>query len=471
MSATHSLAQVSKKYIRDDASPGFVLPDLIGYCPFTLHVNPHYEAASAESDAWFDSFGIHRGSRRDEFKIAKFGLLTAMSYAQADHAHLRNCCDFMSWLFAFDDLTDDGGLRENIDGMKKAAKIMMDALRNPKTYKTEFKVGETLRRSVSHRAALPHGPLSHTVSTISFWERASATASEGTQRRFVETCQLYVNAIYQQVVNRRHDQIPTFESFIQLRRDTSAVKLVFSLIEYSLNLTLPDAVFDDPIIKSLEQGANDILTWANVSDMSNAQQSHVILMDSRLLLKHQDIYSFNVEQSKGDTQNLVVIAMHEFGLNIQQAVDHVGSRIRSRIDQYVMEKRLVPSFGSPQIDAQVVTYIGGMEDSVIGVLHWSFDSKRYFGDEHERIKRDRTVTLLPVDTSMLPPPDSTVVYDEPTRQGQVGLGKITGSGIGLVLPFNLMVSRPILFRVAAVLSWLLWLNWIAPSFTSYYTLL
>ncbi|KAG9014251.1 hypothetical protein FRB94_013561 [Tulasnella sp. JGI-2019a] len=426
MSATHSLAQVSKKYIRDDASPEFVLPDLIGYCPFTLHVNPHYEAASAESDAWFDSFGIHRGSRRDEFKIAKFGLLTAMSYAQADHAHLRNCCDFMSWLFAFDDLTDDGGLRENIDGMKKAAKIMMDALRNPKTYKTEFKVGETLR---------------------SFWERASATASEGTQRRFVETCQLYVNAIYQQVVNRRHDQIPTFESFIQLRRDTSAVKLVFSLIEYSLNLTLPDAVFDDPIIKSLEQGANDILTWAN------------------------DIYSFNVEQSKGDTQNLVVIAMHEFGLNIQQAVDHVGSRIRSRIDQYVMEKRLVPSFGSPQIDAQVVTYIGGMEDSVIGVLHWSFDSKRYFGDEHERIKRDRTVTLLPVDTSMLPPPDSTVVYDEPTRQGQVGLGKITGSGIGLVLPFNLMVSRPILFRVAAVLSWLLWLNWIAPSFTSYYTLL
>lgn len=95
---------------------------------------------------------------------------------------------------------------------------------------------------------------------FSFWERACETASEGTQRRFIETTQLYVDAIYQQVVNRRHDAIPDIETFIQLRRDTSAVKLVFALVEYSLNLNLPDAVFEDPTIQSLEQGANDILT-------------------------------------------------------------------------------------------------------------------------------------------------------------------------------------------------------------------
>lgn len=124
----------------------FTLPDIIDYCPFELKTNVHYEAASAESNAWFNSFDIHRGPKRAEFLRAKFGLLTAMSYPEADYDHLRNCCDFMSWLFAFDDLTDDGGLRENIDGTKKAAQIMMQALRNPKTFRTEFKVGETLRR-------------------------------------------------------------------------------------------------------------------------------------------------------------------------------------------------------------------------------------------------------------------------------------------------------------------------------------
>ncbi|KAG8908310.1 hypothetical protein FRC01_007457, partial [Tulasnella sp. 417] len=37
---------------------------------------------------------------------------------------------------------------------------------------------------------------------------------------------------------------------------------------------------------------------------------------------------------------------------------------------------------------------------------------RYFGAEHEQIKKDLIVTLLPVDTSMLPAPDSTIVEDD-----------------------------------------------------------
>ncbi|KIO32334.1 hypothetical protein M407DRAFT_214286 [Tulasnella calospora MUT 4182] len=359
-SSSSSLPDVS------DDQVTFLLPDIIDYCPFELKVNPHFKGASAESDAWFDSFDIHKGAKYTEFHRAKFGLLTAMSYPEASYTHLRNCCDFMSWLFAFDDLTDDGGLRENIEGSKKAAWIMMQALKYPKTFKTEFKVGETLR---------------------SFWERACETASEGTQRRFIETTQLYVDAICRQVVNRRHDEIPSIETFVKLRRDTSAVKLVFALVEYSLNLDLPDEVFEDPMIQSLEEGANDILTWAN------------------------DMYSFNVEQSKGDTQNLVVIAMNELGLDVQGAVDHVGDMIRQRIDQYVMEKYCVPSWGE-EVDAQVAKYVEGLESWVIGVLHWSFDSERYFGAKHEQIKKDRIVTLLPVDTSMLPPPDSTVVEDD-----------------------------------------------------------
>ncbi|KAG8917205.1 hypothetical protein FRC03_004894 [Tulasnella sp. 419] len=343
----------------------FVLPDIIGYCPFELKVNPHYRLASAESERWFDGYGIHKGQKRTDFLRANFGLLTAMSYPEANYNQLRNCCDFMNWLFAFDDLSDDGGLRENIDGMKLAAEITVKSLRDPKNFRTTFKVGQTLQ---------------------SFWLRACQTASPGTQKRFIETTDLYVQAILQQVVNRTHDQIPTIESFIQLRRDTSAVKLVFALVEYSLNLDLPDEVFEHPLIRSLEQGANDILTWAN------------------------DMYSFNVEQSKGDTQNLVVIAMREKGLDLQGAVDWLGDLIKRRIDQYVSEKAQLPSWG-PEVDAGVAKYVAGLERWVIGVLHWSFDSERYFGKENQRIKRERVVTLLPVDVSTLPAPASMTVED------------------------------------------------------------
>jgi len=92
--------------------------------------------------------------------------------------------------------------------------------------------------------------------------------------------------------------------------------------------------------------------------------------------------------------------MKEKNLGLQEAVDWVGDLCKARIDQYMKDKASLPSWGAA-VDAEVAAYVSGMEDWVIGVLHWSFDSERYFGKEHARIKADRTVTLLPVDTSML----------------------------------------------------------------------
>lgn len=61
-------------------------------------------------------------------------------------------------------------------------------------------------------------------------------------KRFVDATDHYGQAILQQVVNRSADQVPTVEEFIQLRRDTSAVKMVFgkatSSLFYSLFISL-----------------------------------------------------------------------------------------------------------------------------------------------------------------------------------------------------------------------------------------
>jgi hypothetical protein len=54
-----------------------------------------------------------------------------------------------------------------------------------------------------------------------------ANSSPGTIQRFVDSADLYTQAILQQTVNRSVDEVPTVEEFIQLRRDTSAVKMVF----------------------------------------------------------------------------------------------------------------------------------------------------------------------------------------------------------------------------------------------------
>lgn len=55
-------------------------------------------------------------------------------------------CDFINCLFAFDDLTDEGHLKKDGEGTRKASDVFMEALRYPEIPQTGFKVGETIRK-------------------------------------------------------------------------------------------------------------------------------------------------------------------------------------------------------------------------------------------------------------------------------------------------------------------------------------
>lgn len=39
---------------------------------------------------------------------------------------------------------------------------------------------------------------------------------------------------------------------------------VLAMIEYSLDLDLPDVVFESPIIKAMSDATTDLMTWPNV---------------------------------------------------------------------------------------------------------------------------------------------------------------------------------------------------------------
>jgi hypothetical protein len=77
------------------------------------------------------------------------------------------------------------------------------------------------------------------------------------------------NLFFQAVAMEANDRIngvtPDLESYITLRRDTSGCKFFFALIEYANNLTLPDEVMEHPVIQSLNQSVNDLVTWSNAS--------------------------------------------------------------------------------------------------------------------------------------------------------------------------------------------------------------
>lgn len=103
------------------------------------------------------------------------------------------------------------------------------------------------------------------ICSISYWNRCIKTAGPGVQARFKEHLGMFFEAINKEASGRDQGIIPDLEWYIDIRRDTCGCKPVFDLIEYALDIDLPDHVIDHPVIKALNQGSNDLVTWSNVS--------------------------------------------------------------------------------------------------------------------------------------------------------------------------------------------------------------
>lgn len=86
--------------------------------------------------------------------------------------------------------------------------------------------------------------------------------------------------------------------------------------------------------------------------------------------------------------------MNERKVDLQTAMDQAGDLCHECIKRFEEDRQALPSWG-PDIDRQVQLYVQGLQDWIVGALHWSFVSKRYFGVNGEEMKKNRVVNLLP----------------------------------------------------------------------------
>ncbi|KAL4066991.1 isoprenoid synthase domain-containing protein [Scleroderma yunnanense] len=322
-----------------------IIPDLVSHCTFNLRKSRYHKMLSIETKQW-----LFRGDSLDErarraFYGLKAGQLTAMCYPKAGYPQLRVTCDFITWLFHLDNLSDDMDDRS----ITEVANVVMNSLHHPYTFRSNARLSRMTR---------------------DFYKRMLQTASAGACQRFIETLELFFQAINKQAIDRAHNFIPDLESYIALRRDTSGCKPCWALIEYAYNLDLPDEVVNHPLICSLGEATNDLVTWSN------------------------DIFSYNVEQSKGHTHNMIDVIMNEQDLDVQSAFNFVGDLCKRSMDRFIECREQLPSWG-PKIDRDVAIYVEGLADWMVGSLHWSFDTERYFGTRGREIKKSGVITLLP----------------------------------------------------------------------------
>jgi hypothetical protein len=95
---------------------------------------------------------------------------------------------------------------------------------------------------------------------------------------------------------------------------------------------------------------------------------------------------------------MIEVLMHHQSLPLQSAVDVVGELCKQSIDRFIEDRaalsELSPMWGA-KIDREVSLYVEGLASWIVGSLHWSFESERYFGRSGMEIKKTRVVHLLP----------------------------------------------------------------------------
>ncbi|KAH9005726.1 terpenoid synthase [Lactarius hatsudake] len=220
-----------------------------------------------------------------------------------DRSGLRTGCDLINVLFVFDEYTDV--VRE--EEVQVRANIGVDALRNPHKPrpKDEWIGGEMTRR---------------------FWELAINTASAQAQKRFIETFDAYLQAV----------------DDLAIRRDTTASKPCFAVLESDMNL--PEEAVHHPVIEEL----------------------YILSIDVILL----------------DNVTITTIVMHHNETDIQGAMNRVYDYHKER------EAKTRPKFGEPA-DTELVQNVEGLGNWVTAGDQWGFESERYFGKKGPEIKKTK----------------------------------------------------------------------------------
>ncbi len=119
----------------------------------------------------------------------------------------------------------------------------------------------------------------------------------------------------------------------------------------------------------------------------------------------QDLLSYNKEQAVGDDEhNIVTVIMKEFDLDVQEAFDEAGRLSDRKIDRFYHLYNNLPRWAE-SVNLDVHRFVNDMAQCVSGVMHWSYESQRYFGNRGLVVKQTRLMQMLPrvIDNSNIGP--------------------------------------------------------------------
>ncbi|KAK7530381.1 isoprenoid synthase domain-containing protein [Phyllosticta citribraziliensis] len=394
-----------KKETTKEAANMAILPDLlVSFIAPEPKVNPHYEQVRKESEEWMRANLWQSLSEKDIKRrcAADFCYFSAILCPDVGKEELRTVCDWIYWVFEFDDQFDEGEL--GIDREKGRAEVAgMVAVLVPQGCSTPVvrrrsalgpwstspiettsgeleealssdednqKMNPEFEREAKNSAAVASTPLQQLFHSI--WERVGTSTCDDARERYVKSNIHFCRSVAE-LHGEEFDDMVVMENitrYLHIRAQNIGLYPLLSLEEYACGLRLPQAVFECKAIRDIERLVAEMLTLQN------------------------DILSYHREHSVGHSQNLISIFRRRLGLSQQQSYDKANELLHGCYRQWYISHSEIPSWGE-KVDAQVQQYLQGCLNVLKANVRWSFKSQRYFGKEVDRVRETRQVVLVP----------------------------------------------------------------------------
>ncbi|KAK0654088.1 Presilphiperfolan-8-beta-ol synthase [Lasiodiplodia hormozganensis] len=354
------------------------LPDLfVLFIAPEPKVNPHYEEVKRESEDWLRE-NLWRDLPEHEIKKrcgADFCFFSAVMCPDVGKEEFRTVCDWIYWVFEFDDQFDEGDLGRDRDKGKSEVSGMVSILGDngqhtspsvrPRPKARDFSsflpanaskrlatavslINEAGPRSVlEHKAGVSQKETPLQLLFLSIWKRVQKSSPKAVRERYVKSNVHFCHSVAE-LHGEEFDDMVVMENirrYLQVRAQNIGLYPLLALEEYAYGIDLPQEVVEHEAIQEIERLVAEILTLQN------------------------DILSYHREHSVGHSQNLISIFRRRLGFTQQQSYDKADELLHRCYRRWYIAHADVPCWGE-KVDAQVQQYLKACLDVLKANVHW-----------------------------------------------------------------------------------------------------
>ncbi|RKH28767.1 germacradienol/geosmin synthase [Corallococcus sp. CA041A] len=363
----------------------FQLPEF--YVPWPARLNPNLEAARAHTKAWSYQMGIlgppRDGTDREVWSERRFdgmdyALLCAYTHPEAPSPELDLITDWYVWVFYFD------------DHFLEVFKYSRDVA-GGQAYLDRLPLFMPLDMSQT-----PPEPTNAVERALwDLWQRTVPSMSMEWRKRFFENTKHLLDESMWEIENISEARISNPIEYIEMRRKVGGAPWSSDLVEHAVAAEIPDRVVRSRPMRVFKDTFSDAVHLRN------------------------DLFSYERELEEGELSNGVLVVEKFLDCDTQRAADLVNDLLTSRLQQFETTFAtelpwLFAEYGlNPVEQAQVLTYLRGLQDWQSGGHEWHMRSNRYMNQHSE----ERPALSIPVPSGL-----GTSALRIPLTPGGLGLG-------------------------------------------------